>query len=253
MARLRKFVGCFFLAKVDENGNTISKWETPGEAYPLSLTFSEEPVKIMGNTCVTEGKVIGSYNKPGEVGGSLVMLDYSDKNVARALKGLITTRNISSTTITAQAVVLGKFGEFSEIGKEDLSDVVVKDATDTTTYVLNTDYTLEPTLGLIAPISGGGIAEDATVHVSATCAANTDQRVAIGSGATEKYAIKGKMIDKFTGKTAKLFLRSVLFVSKKEVVLASGTGTEHESLEFDLVPEVPTGQSDYGYIDGLPV
>ncbi len=253
MSDVMSFIGCIFLADVDAAGAITSKFKEAGEAYPLSLELTEEIVKIMGRTCTTNGKVIGTKTKPSDAGGSLVLHEYKADNVAGALHGVVTTLAVSSSTLTSQAVILGKFDEYTEIGTEDLSSVVVKDATDTTTYVLGTDYKIDTVLGLLSPLSGGAIAEDATVHVSAAGGGNTDQRISIGAGATVKKAIKGHLIDEFSGKDIKVFLRMVTMVSTKEVVLASDDGTEHETIEFDLVPEVPAGQSDYGTLDGLPL
>jgi hypothetical protein len=247
------FVGCIFMADVADDGALTSKWESPGEAYPLSLKLSEEVVKVMGRTCVTKGKVIGTKSKPADISGSLTLHEYKVKNVARALQAMVSARSVSSSTLTSEAVVLGKFGEFSDIGTEDLSSVVVKDATDTTTYVENTDYLLDSVLGLISPVSGGAIAEDATVHVSGDGAANSDNRLTIGAGTSQKVAIKGHLLDEFSGDTMKIYLRKVLLTSSNETNLASEDGTEHEQLEFELVPEIPTGQTDYGTLDGLSI
>lgn len=249
----RSFSGCLYSAEVNEDGTLAGKWGEWGEAYPLTLQLPEEIVKVLGRTCETDGKVIGTKSRPSDAGGSVTMFDYTASNVARALKGMVTTRAVSETTITAEAVTLGKFNEFSEIGTEDLGSVVVQDETDATTYTVGVDYKINETLGLIAPLSGGAIAEDATVHVSATGAANTDQRVTIGAGSSKKLAIKGKMIDDYDGSVHKIFLRKVRVVSSSGATLVSDPGTEREQLDFELTPEIPTNQSDYGHIDGLPI
>lgn len=253
MGKSRTFYGDIFLAKVNDGGALLSKYEFLGEAYPLTVKINKDVITILGRTTKTNGKVIDSKEKPADTGGSLNVLAYTAANVAKALDGLVTTRNVAETTLTAEPVTLGKFREYSEIGTEDLSSVVVKDVTDTTTYTSGVDYDLNAALGLISPVEGGAIAEDAVVHVSAVGAANTDQRITIGAGSSGKYALKGNLIDDFSGEQGKFLLRKVRLVSKSEVVVYSDPDTPREGLQFDLIPELPTGQSDYGYFDGLPL
>lgn len=254
MGNSRTFHGCCFFADVNADGSLVDgKWFEVGEAYPLSLKLGADVVQILGNTCLTAGKVIGSKEKPVAAEGSLTLFDYLAKNVARSLRAMVSTRAVSPSTLTDQAVTLAGFGEFVEIGTEDLSSVVVKDATDTTTYTVDVDYRINAVLGLIAPLSGGAIAEDAVVHVSAAGAGNTDQRLTIGAGSTQKVAIKINLVDDFDQSTGKLYLRKVLLVANNEAVLLSDPDTEREQLDFTLTPEIPTGQNDYGTLDGLPL
>lgn len=253
MARLMSFSGCIYLAEVNDDGTLAGNWEALGEAYPLSIKITDEIVKMRSRRCDTVGAIIATKSKPSDAGGSLTLHEYTVQNVAKALKGIITTRAVSSSSLTAQAVTLGDYGEYVDIGTEDLSSVVVQDVTDTTTYVLDTDYKLNAVLGLISPISGGAIAEDAVVHVTATGAANTDERLTIGAGSSKKYAIKGNLLDDMNGDTVKVYLRKVLITAANEINFVSDESTEHEQLDFELAPEIPTGQTDYGYIDGLPI
>lgn len=254
MANLRSFYGNLYIAPVNDAGTLTGNWEFLGEAYPMSLQLSKEVTSFMGRTKATYNKQIGSKEKPSTATGSLRLNEYSAKHVAKALSALISTRAVSSSTLSAKAVTVGDYGEYVDIGTEDLSSVVVQDATDTTTYVLDTDYSLDAVLGLIAPIDGGSIAEDATLHISATGAANTDTRLTIGgAGTTQKYAIKGALVDEFEGTDVKLYLRKVLLTTNAEVILVSDEGAEKEALDFTLTPEIPTGQTDYGTLDGLPM
>ena len=51
------------------------------------------------------------------------------------------------------------------IGKEGITGLVVTDSAEETTYVLNTDYSLEPITGVITRIEGGAISAEATVKI----------------------------------------------------------------------------------------
>lgn len=247
----RSFHGCLYGAEVNASGVLTSNWKELGEAYPLSLIMTQEVIPVIGRTGITNGLVIGSKTKPAESGGSLTLFDYTAENVARCLRGVVTTRAVSASTPTAVSVELGAVGEYVEIGTEDLSEVVVTNSGATVTYVADVDYRLNAALGLIAPLVES--IADATVLVTAVGAANTDQRLTIGGGGTAKIAIKGSLIDDFDGEVHKVFLRMVRLTPTKEVVLLSDPNTEREQLDFDLTPEIPTGEVNYGYIDGLPI
>lgn len=255
MGKSRTFHGCVYAADVNDDGTLkTGKWEYLGEVFPIVVTMGQEVIKITGATCLTQGKTIGTKTKPAESGGKMSLFDYTASNVSKALAGMVSTRAVSASTITELPVTLGNADQFVDIGTEDLSDVVVKDAaTDSITYAVNVDYSINPALGLIAKKDGGAIPDGAVVHITAAGAANTDQRVSIGAGASKKVALKGNLIDDFEQTEGKFYLRKVLLVSTNDVTIVSDPETEREQLDFDMVPEIPIGQSDYGTFDGLPL
>ncbi len=253
MAHMATYLGCIYLAEVSEDGTLESNWESPGEAYPLSLQLSDEVVSIKSRRCDTGGMNIGSKKQPAGGTGSLTLHEYTANSVAKGLKAMVTKREVSASTLTDQAVTVGKFGEFVEIGAEDLSSVVVTDSTGSTTYEEGVDYDLNPVLGLIAAKKGGGITEDGSVLVDAESGAFSGARLTIGAKASGKYALKGNLVNEFSGESVKIYLRKVTLTTNNEVNFISEEGTEHEQIEFTLTPEIPTGQKDYGTIDGLPL
>lgn len=251
MAHLATFAGCIYVAPVADDGTLLGPWEELGEAAPMSLQLQDEdPVTIKGRTCRTYGKTIASKVQPGSATGSLTMFEYTAVNVGRALKGMVTTTDTASTTISDQEVELKEIGQYVEIGAEELSDVVVT-GSGGGALVEGTDYDINTALGLIAAKSAA--AANSTVTVSATAGAYQEPRVVIGANTSAKYAIKGLLINEFTGKQVKVHLRKVLFSSNAEIVLVSEEETERESMAMTLTPEIPTGMSDYGTIDGLPL
>lgn len=252
MANVKSFIGSIYLAEVNDVGIVTGPWNYAGEAYPLTVKLTDEIVKIRGRTTLTAGAVIGTKSKPGDASGGITLHEYTADNVAKALKALVTTRAVSASALTNEAVTLTGFNEYTAIGTEDLSGVVVKNDTGDTTYVVDVDYKINLVLGLITPLSTGDIGATDTLHISGTGGANTDERIIIGAGSSAKYAIKGELRDEFTNKPSKLYLKKVLMVASKEVNFVSDEGTDHETLEFELTPEIPTGDSDYGYVDGLP-
>lgn len=250
MAHLATFAGCIYVAPVADDGSLTGPWQELGEVAPLSIQLQDEdPITIMGRTCKTYGKTIASKPQPGSATGSLTMYEYTADNVARALKGMVTETDTAATTLSDKAVTLAGVGEFVEIGAEELSGVTVTGTGGA--LVEGTDYEINTALGLIAAKSD--TAANQAVTISAEAAEYKQPRVTIGANTNAKYAIRGLLINEFTGKQVKVHLRKVLFSSNAEIVLVSEEDTEREGMQMTLTPEIPTGQSDYGTIDGLPL
>lgn len=251
MANLAKWAGCVYLAPVAEDGSLLAPFEELGEAAPFSIQLQdEEPTTRKGRTCKTYGKVIASKANPGSATGSLTLYEYTAHNVAKALKGMVETTDIPAETLTDVSVELAEIGQFVEIGAEELSGVTVT-TSGGDALTEGADYELNAALGLIAARSDR--AENATVLVSGEAAAYARPRVVIGANTSGKFAIKALLVNEYTGEKAKLHLYKVLVTSNGEVVLLSEEDTDAQDIPLTLTPEIPTGKSDYGTLDGLPL
>ncbi len=84
---------------------------------------------------------------------------------------LASSTTVTQTDITDQPVTLTSvtLGQVHDIGYKDITALVVKDSTDTTTYVEGTDYTYNRKWGTIVPLASGTItdATDLNLTVSA--------------------------------------------------------------------------------------
>lgn len=251
MAHLATYVGCIYVAPVDDNGSLTGPWEMLGEAYPLSLQLTDaDPTIVNGRTCDTQGKLIGAKRQPGEATGSLTMHEYSVENVARALKGVVTTNAKPEKILTDIEIDLLDIGQFIDIGEEDLTGVTVKSSTGAV-LTAGTDYKINQVLGIITPLTES--VANTTVIVNGVSSGNTGTLLTIGAGSPKKHAMKGNMINEFTGEGVKIYLRKVLISSNAEIVFVSEEDTNHEIIEMTLTTEIPTGMSDYGTIGGLPM
>jgi hypothetical protein len=251
MAHLATYVGCIYVAPVANDGTLTAPWEELGEAYPLSIQLTDaDPIAPKGRTCETEGKTIDTKTKTGDATGSLTLHEYTAKNVARALKGIVSINAVPESTLADVEIELKGIGQFIDIGKEDLSGVTVTTMADIA-LVEGIDFKINKVLGIIAPLTEA--VANTTIQVSGTSAADSGTVIRIGAGISGKYAIKGHLINEFSRARVKLYLRKVLISSNAEINFVSEEDTEHETIEMTLTPEVPTGQSDYGTIDGLPL
>lgn len=251
MAHLASYVGCVWIAPVDDAGTPTGPWIMVGEAYPLSLQLSDgDPVTITGRTCITRGKIIGSKPTPGEATGSLTLHEYTAYNVALALKGKIESVSESAATLTDEEVALFEVGQWSKIPAAHLDNVTVT-GSGGSALVEGTDYQINKIQGLIAPLTAE--AANTTVTISGSGTAYTATRVRIGAGGGGKYAIRGRIINEYTDAEVDLYLRKCMISSNAEINWVSDADTDHETLALNLTPEIPTGADDYGYVDGLPM
>jgi hypothetical protein len=103
----------------------------------------------------------------------------------------ITDESQTSGTVAVAEDYVVKFNRWTKIAKEDLSSVVVKDVTETTTYVEGEtdDYVLDAAAGLIAPIEGGGISDSDTLKITYSYGDVTISKVASATAQNQKRHI----------------------------------------------------------------
>lgn len=107
-------------------------------------------------------------------------------NLATALRGTSTTIPAETTTPYNFNTGVAVEGAVLALPHVDVNTVVVKDVTDTTTYVLDTDYRLNAAAGSIEVIAGAGITTDDVLHISYKYGAQ-ELVDAMDAAATEKY------------------------------------------------------------------
>jgi hypothetical protein len=122
---------------------------------------TEEEVKELRDYRSPGGGVLNEVRRITAVALAMTLHDVSPDNLAMALYG--TTSAVAAGTVASEAVT-AKLDALVRLAHTGISDVVVKDATDTTTHVEGTDYEVRPA-GLWI-LSGGAIADGATIHVS---------------------------------------------------------------------------------------
>lgn len=130
----------------------------------LTQSFETEEKSIPNNTAAGGGKW-DSLTRVKAAKASAEMYDLSAENLALATNGSVSA--ITATPITAEALTVTAIGEIIPTAKMIDTSVapVVKDETDTTTYVLGTDYTVSA--AGITPMGSTILAAD-VLHVGYT-------------------------------------------------------------------------------------
>lgn len=134
-----------------------------GNCPELTLAFAEDK-KEMTDSEGAGGGVVASVSRISGVTGSISALSISKENVALALRGLISTEAVTPVTDETKVVYQGAFVEFNKV--PDITTIVVKDETDTTTYVAGVDYEIKSS-GIVI-LATGSIASGDSVKLSYT-------------------------------------------------------------------------------------
>jgi len=138
-----------------------------GETHNINKNAESEQVEIMNTEGCTQS-IGASSTKSSKLTLDWETFAYSPENIARAFLG--TEGTVGQSIQTAQAAILTavQTGTFRFIGFYSTTTLVVKDTTDTDTYVLDTDYTFDADSGMIGIIIGGGIADDDDINLTVT-------------------------------------------------------------------------------------
>lgn len=112
------------------------------------------------------GQVIASSVLPKPMTATVKMAQLSQKLFAAAFFAASQEYTQASGAIATPIAVVAIPDRWVELGVEMVSDLVVKDATDTDTFVLGTDYEVNTRLGMIKALSTGSITDGETLHVT---------------------------------------------------------------------------------------
>lgn len=188
------------------------------------------------------GQVIAAATLPGKTTIKLTLNQLDAENLAIAFLGSAADggQTAGSISAAAPAELTAHLDKWVEIGKESVSSVVVKDATDVTTYTENTDYVVNTRLGLIKALSTGSIGEGDTINVSCSYA-QVDWTLITGADSPiirTKLVLDGK--NYVNGRNCKVVV--------KEARLKPSTAVDFLSedflpLELEGVCEIPTGDT----------
>lgn len=251
--------GTVYMAPVDEDGNKTGDFRQVGDAYPLSVQVQTDQVKKKSRMVERAGQTIAARTKISDDGitGTLTLHEWNAANLAWALSGSAVELTATSSSVTDEALTAPAAGEFKQIGgankRRNISAVTVTTSPAGTTYVEDTDYTLDTALGLFTIIDGGAISESDALLIDYTYAAESGYRVDVGSSVTLRVAVLAHLHDEFRDKHYTLELDSVVLNASQEINFISEEDSTGELLQFGMTLETLSGQSSPGRIDGIPM
>lgn len=173
------FAGNLLLDALDANGAQTGERDV-GE----TSNFTVEAMKITqkqrtGHRLENFGNTIDSVNLSKTQALKFTLGDINKKNLALAMFGSDSVVNVSTGSVTDEAVVarLDKEVKLSKMKIKSTPAVVVTNDAGTTTYVENTDYEIDYTYGTIKALSTGAITEAQALKVDFSYDAYTGYNV----------------------------------------------------------------------------
>lgn len=186
------------------------------------------------------GQVLASVTIPKPMTAKITFNQLDQEIFAAAFFGTNSAFTQTSAPLVAGAVTTIA-DRFVEIGKLKISNVVVKDDTDTVTYVEGDDYVLNLAMGMIKALSTGSIAADEVVHVSCDCAAIAGTQMKAMTKSNVRIRIK---LDGSNFEDGREFIADVYQMRLSPTSEFSFVGSEFVDVTFEGSLETPAGYDE---------
>lgn len=186
------------------------------------------------------GQVLASVTLPKPMTAKISFNQLDADLFAAAFFGENSAFTQAAGTLTAAAVTVIE-DRYVEIGKLKLSNVVVKDVTDTTTYAAGTDYEISATMGMIKAIAGGAINGGDVVHVTADYAEINGTRMKAMTKSNVRIRVK---LDGKNFADGREFISDIYQMRLSPTTDFSLVGTGFVEATFEGSLETPTGYSE---------
>ena len=214
-------------------------WLRFGNATKMEIKENAELKERISRQKNSYGQVLDSVaiKQPAEISVSLDDLDKD--NLALVFLGDVVDAAVTGASATAESQT-ANIGRALKTDFRQISAIVIQDVTDTTTYVLDTDYTVDSAeLGLITPLAGGAITEGDVLHIDYTYGSVAGDKVQGGTNSSVKVAL---MLD-----GENFADQSKVLVNVWESVLTPQTGVDFLSEDFTTLElngtlNTPTGK-----------
>ena len=175
--------GALLLADRDGNGDPTGFLEV-GNVSALTLAV-ETTVFEHKESCSGTRGVDLELTQEINITATITMESLNKENLALALYG--TSSIVAAASATAESHV-SYHDKWIGMDNIKISTVVVKDVTDVTTYVLDTDYEVNLETGSIRVLSTGSITDLDVLHIDYDFAVQDDVQAITTSSAPQKYA-----------------------------------------------------------------
>ena len=186
------------------------------------------------------GQVLSSVTLPKPMTVKLTFNQLSKTLFAAAFFGTNTVFSQTADPLAAVDVTT-IHDKWVEVGKVMISNVVVTDPTEATTYALGTDYEINPRLGMIKTLSTGTIPSGEIVKFSCDCAvvAGTEMKAMTKSNVRIRVKLDGQNFA-----DGRNFIADAYQIRLNPTSEFSFVGSDYVNVSFDGVLETPTGYSE---------
>lgn len=171
-------------------GGVSQGWLRFGNATQFQIQENSEIKTRKSRQKASYGQTLNSVAIKGDAEISITLDDLDKDNLALAFLGTVSGVSVTGGSATAE-VATAIHDKSLELANRKVSSVVVQDQTDTTTYVLGTDYEIEnAAMGFIKVLSTGAITDGQTLHISYDYATVAGNKVAGGTDASIRVALR---------------------------------------------------------------
>jgi len=212
-----------------------------GACTQFALQTESEVKEQTGKGRINYGQVIASATVPGKTTVKVTINQIDAENLAVLFGGDVVAGQQASGSIDAGSPmsVTAIHDRYVEIGKESLSNIVVKDESDVTTYTAGEDYILHARLGMIKVLSTGAITDGDVLHISGDYGAVGFKKVTGGTSPIlrARMVLDGQNYQ--TGRNCKVVVKDARLKSNTELDFLSD---DFLPLELEGVCEIPEGE-----------
>lgn len=147
----------------------FDQWTGPYEATKFEIKPNSDLKEMASRGRTTYGQVIESVPLPKPADLSVTFAEVNRESIAMALFGTASVVNQGSGSVSDEAVVAAS-GKWVKLAHDNIASAGfnVTGSAGSPTYVLGTDYEVNYRLGMIRAITGGGIADLASLKVDYT-------------------------------------------------------------------------------------
>ncbi len=231
--------GTLYIDRLNDSG-VAQGAKIAGATSKFAIKPESEIKEQIGKGRDNRGQVITSATLPGKTNIALTINQLDAENMAMAFLGDVSTFTQTSGSVTSE-VATAHADKYTELAKEAISNVVVKDDSDTTTYTEGEDYIVHERLGMIKVLSSGAIADGAVLHVSYDHAAVTASKIVGGTSPIIRCRLLLDGKNYVNGKNCKVLVYNVRLKPNTEVDFLSD---DFLPLELTGVCEIPEGKDE---------
>ncbi len=229
--------GDLYIDRMTDAG-ALTGAKVAGATTRFALNPESEMREQTGRGRTNYGQVIASATLPGRTNINLTLNQLDAENMALAFLGDVSAFSQSSAT-GATASLTGIYDRWIEIGKEQISNLVVKDETDTTTYEVDVDYAVNTRLGLIKVIKES--LDGSTLNLTFDAAEVTASKIVGGTSPIIRCRLLLDGKNYVNGRNCKVLVYSARLRPTTEVDFLS---EDFLPLELEGLCEIPEGKDE---------
>lgn len=248
-------VGAGYVYFDEEDANGVLTGERYiGDTPGFTLNMTSEKIEVDSSDGPVAETLVSLVKKVTRL-GNVTLRNIDMDNLATFVMGDTATVTQTATPVADEALTV-KQGRYYQLGASttnptgvrNVSSVTVDDATGAgTAYTVTDDYIVDAAMGRIYIVPGGGIADDATIYVDYTPAANSRTRIATNDLGAKRGAIRF-MADNTNGTNRDVYIPLCEFGPSGDAAFKDRDNPMELAFELNVLTR--TGYEQV-YIDGV--